>query len=232
MPLAEKNLTKMKDLSQKLFETQQEAIDQNERFGEERFGSFFRVKYFGDKFPEDIREREFIFREGMAAKLPEVAENIQKEASIICGEKVEIIKDSSDSQSRKNHTIHITFVKNFHHDWEEHQEGLLSKINLSYFMYATPFTESGKAHGNISDQQKRKTFLVTKSRLPTLIGRCEVKDSWIEILNPMQVAKEDIEAKTLALYHSLKSDDTRIIQLQLQGSIQPQVNQVKIKYFA
>ena len=97
-------------------------------------------------------------------------------------------------------------------------------------MYATPFTASGAAHGSITDQQKRKTYLAIKSKLPTLIGRCEVSRSWTEILNPLQVAKEDIEAKTLALYDSLKSDDTRIIQLQLQGSIQTQVNQVGFNY--
>jgi hypothetical protein len=92
-------------------------------------------------------------------------------------------------------------------------------------MYATPFTASGAAHGSIVNQQKRKTFLAIKSHLPSLIGRCEVCRSWTEILNPLQVAKEDIEAKTLALFESLKSEDTRIIQLQLQGSIQTQVNQ-------
>ena len=46
--------------------------------------------------------------------------------------------------------------------------------------------------------------------------------------NPTKkVAKDDIHAKTISLYESLKSDDTRIIQLLLQGAIQTQVNQVK-----
>ena len=63
--------------------------------------------------------------------------------------------------------------------------------------------------------------------MPYILGQAEVKRSWTEELNPLQVAKEDITTKTLALYDSLKSDDTRIIQLQLQGSIQATVNQVR-----
>ena len=54
---------------------------------------------------------------------------------------------------------------------------------------------------------------------------------WHEILNPLQVAREDIECKTVALYDSLQSNDTRIIQLLLQGAIQPQVNQVSFLFF-
>ena len=49
----------------------------------------------------------------------------------------------------------------------------------------------------------------------------------MEILNPLQVAREDIHLKTVSLFESLKSNDTRIIQLLLQGAIQTQVNQVR-----
>lgn len=114
----------------------------------------------------------------------------------------------------------------FRHDWEDEQEGWASKVNLTYFMFATPFTASGAAHGDTKSQLKRKTYLTVQNRLPALVGRAKVKFTRTEILNPLQVAKEDIETKTLALFDSLKSDDTRIIQLQLQGSIQTQVNQV------
>ena len=50
----------------------------------------------------------------------------------------------------------------------------------------------------------------------------------MEILNPLQVAREDIHLKTVSLFESLKSNDTRIIQLLLQGAIQTQVNQVRL----
>ena len=127
LPLSERKLTKMKDLTAKLLETQQEALEQHERFGEERFGTYFRVKYYGEKFPNDIRNREFIFREAMAAKLPDVTEKIRAEASIICGEDVELLKDSSETNTR-NHAISITFVKMFRYDWEDEQDGWLSKV--------------------------------------------------------------------------------------------------------
>lgn len=53
----------------------------------------------------------------------------------------------------------------------------------------------------------------------------------MEILNPLQVAREDIHLKTVSLFDSLKSNDTRIIQLLLQGAIQTQVNQVSFRNF-
>ena len=63
------------------------------------------------------------------------------------------------------------------------------------------------------------------------LGRSEVINEWMEILNPLQVAREDIHLKTVSLFESLKSNDTRIIQLLLQGAIQTQVNQVRLKKF-
>lgn len=61
------------------------------------------------------------------------------------------------------------------------------------------------------------------------LGRSEVINEWMEILNPLQVAREDIHLKTVSLFESLKSNDTRIIQLLLQGAIQTQVNQVRLR---
>ena len=85
------------------------------------------MKYFGEKFPSDIRDREFIFREAMAAKLPEISEKIRVEASIICDEDVELVKEGAEINPRR-HAVQITFVKTYRFDWEDDQDGWLSKV--------------------------------------------------------------------------------------------------------
>ena len=44
------------------------------------------------------------------------------------------------------------------------------------FMFATPFTEDGRAHGDISEQFKRKTILTTTQSFPYVKTRLLVKE--------------------------------------------------------
>ena len=136
-----------------------------------------------------------------------------------------LVKTASvDEQKTTGATVHVTYVKPYRFDWEDETDE--TQLNMCHFVYSTPFTEKGAAHGSVKTQRKRRTFLRVKTKLPGFIGRAEVTHQWSEVLNPLQVARDDIHAKTLALFESLKSDDTRIIQLLLQGAIQTQVNQV------
>ena len=77
------NLSKMRDLSRALHRAQENALDQQAKYGDERFGSFFRVKFYGERFPDEIKNQEYVFREGMAAKLSEVSEKIKAEAELL-----------------------------------------------------------------------------------------------------------------------------------------------------
>ena len=52
-------------------------------------------------------------------------------------------------------------------------------VNLSLqfterFIYATPFTIDGKAHGELQDQYKRKTILTTQHTFPYIKTRIQV----------------------------------------------------------
>ncbi len=42
------------------------------------------------------------------------------------------------------------------------------------FMYATPFTEDGRAHGDLKEQCKRKTILTTSQAFPYIKTRLPV----------------------------------------------------------
>ena len=43
-------------------------------------------------------------------------------------------------------------------------------------MYRTPFTKSGKAHGDISDQYMRKTILTSEEHFPYVRTRIKVRE--------------------------------------------------------
>ena len=47
-------------------------------------------------------------------------------------------------------------------------------LYLERFMYATPFTQSGRAHGDLREQYKRKTVLTTTHFFPYIKTRLEV----------------------------------------------------------
>lgn len=72
--------------------------------------------------------------------------------------------------------------------------------NFSYFLerfiYATPFTPGGKAHGELREQYKRKTILTVATHFPYLKTRIRVVARKQIILSPIEVAIEDIQKKT------------------------------------
>ena len=45
---------------------------------------------------------------------------------------------------------------------------------IERFVYSTPFTESGKAHGDLRSQYKRKTILTTENTFPYVKTRVPV----------------------------------------------------------
>ena len=70
-------MSRSREIATSLQQCLDETVDQRAKFGSERFGAFFRVAFYGDKFPPEVANKEFVFREAMAAKLAEVAENVK-----------------------------------------------------------------------------------------------------------------------------------------------------------
>lgn len=53
----------------------------------------------------------------------------------------------------------------------------------------------GRSHGNIRDQMKRRTLLTTLNAFPYVKTRIRVVDKEQSVLQPIEVAIEDIEKK-------------------------------------
>lgn len=95
------------------------------------------------------------------------------------------------------------------------------------FMYATPFTPSGRAHGELHEQYKRKTILTTAVHFPYVKTRIQVVQRTQITLTPIEVAIEDIQKKTTELAAATQQEppDPKILQMVLQGCIGTTVNQ-------
>lgn len=95
------------------------------------------------------------------------------------------------------------------------------------FIFATPFTKTGKAHGELHEQCKRKTILTAANHFPYVKTRIQVVHRKQIILEPIEVAIEDIQKKTVELAAATNQEpaDPKILQMVLQGGIGTTVNQ-------
>ncbi len=95
------------------------------------------------------------------------------------------------------------------------------------FIYSTPFTLEGKAHGTLNEQYKRKTILTTERAFPYVKLRIPVIDKQQIILKPVEVAIEDLQKKIEELKNATAQEpaDTKILQMVLQGCVGTTVNQ-------
>lgn len=129
--------------------------------------------------------------------------------------------------------------------------------NLRRFVYCTPFTLDGRAHGDLHEQFKRKTILTTSHAFPYIKTRINIihKEevglqsacssqanstnvqpfhattlSLFQIIStPIEVAIEDMQKKTQELAFATHQDpaDAKMLQMVLQGSVGTTVNQVR-----
>ncbi|OQR75674.1 dedicator of cytokinesis protein 7-like [Tropilaelaps mercedesae] len=197
------------------------------------FGTYFRVGFYGPKL-NDMHAMEFIYKERSLTKLPEISSRLETLYAKRFGEEfVEIIKDSNavdvDLLNPEKVYIQITYVEPYFELYEQKDRTTLYERNnkIMRFMYATPFTPSGRAHGDLWEQHKRKTVLTTTHAFPYIKTRVQVVDRQQMVLAPIEVAIEDIERKNRELQNAVTQEppDVKILQMVLQGSIGAQVNQ-------
>ncbi|XP_016979393.1 dedicator of cytokinesis protein 7 isoform X2 [Drosophila rhopaloa] len=201
--------------------------------GKRVFGTYFRVGFYGGKFG-DLDQQEFIYKEPTLTKLPEIFSRLQNFYTERFGpDSVHIIKDSNtvdvNSLDPDKAYIQITYVEPYFETYEmRHRETYFERnFNIKRFIYATPFTKSGRAHGELHEQCKRKTILTTANHFPYVKTRIMVISRQQIVLEPIEVAIEDIQKKTLELAAATNQEpaDPKILQMVLQGCIGTTVNQ-------
>ncbi|XP_069783324.1 dedicator of cytokinesis protein 7-like isoform X3 [Narcine bancroftii] len=197
------------------------------------FGTYFRVGFYGCKFG-DLDEQEFVYKEPSITKLAEISYRLEEFYRDRFGEEAaEIIKDSNPVDKAKldpnKAYIQITYVEPFFDTYElkDRITYFDKNYNLRCFMYCTPFTLDGRAHGDLHEQYKRKTILTTSHAFPYIKTRINVINKEEIILIPIEVAIEDMQKKTQELAFATHQDpaDAKMLQMVLQGSVGTTVNQ-------
>ncbi|KAG8196069.1 hypothetical protein JTE90_007809 [Oedothorax gibbosus] len=206
-------------------------IDQ--QVGKRVFGTYFRIGFYGNKFG-DLDAEEFIYKEPYLTKLPEISHRLENfYAERFGSEFVEVIKDSNTVDPSKLNPdkayIQITYVEPFFEMFQlrERVTHFDRNYNIRCFIYATPFTPDGRAHGELHEQYKRKTILTTAYTFPYVKTRIQVIERQQIVLTPIEVAIEDIMKKTqeLGAATTQEPSDPKILQMVLQGCIGTTVNQ-------
>lgn len=89
------------------------------------------------------------------------------------------------------------------------------------FVFFTPFTPDGRAHGQLNQQYKRKTILTIAHHFPYLKTRIRVQSRQTIVMGPIEVALEDLKKKTDELARSVRQHpaDPKMLQMVLQGCI-------------
>uniref|UniRef100_A0A6I8NBE1 Dedicator of cytokinesis 6 n=1 Tax=Ornithorhynchus anatinus TaxID=9258 RepID=A0A6I8NBE1_ORNAN len=197
------------------------------------FGTYFRVGFYGCKFG-DLDEQEFVYKEPSITKLAEISHRLEEfYAERFGDELVEIIKDSNpvDKAKLEPHKayIQITYVEPYFDTYElkDRVTYFDKNYNLRTFLFCTPFTLDGRAHGDLHEQYKRKTILTTSHAFPYIKTRINVSHKEEIILIPIEVAIEDMQKKTRELAFATHQDppDAKMLQMVLQGSVGTTVNQ-------
>uniref|UniRef100_A0A7N6BBL3 Dedicator of cytokinesis 11 n=1 Tax=Anabas testudineus TaxID=64144 RepID=A0A7N6BBL3_ANATE len=207
--------------------------------GRRLLGTYFRVAFYGQGFFEDEDGKEYIYKEPKLTGLSEISQRLLT----LYGEKfgpenVKIIQDSNkvnpkDLDSRFAY-VQVTFVKPYFEEKEapERKTDFEKCHNINRFVFETPYTLSGKKHGGVEEQCKRRTVLTTANTFPYVKKRVEVMGEKHLELKPVDVAIDEMKARTAELIKLCSSQEVDMIQLQLklQGCVSVQVNAGPMAY--
>eukprot|EP01086_Lenisia_limosa_P006376 TRINITY_DN25153_c0_g1_i1.p1 TRINITY_DN25153_c0_g1~~TRINITY_DN25153_c0_g1_i1.p1 ORF type:complete len:654 (-),score=191.97 TRINITY_DN25153_c0_g1_i1:76-1761(-) len=199
------------------------------------FGTYYRVGFFGKEVFADMHATEFIYKEPKITMLPELTQRLltmyngQTEES---EKKVKLIQDSGEvdisALDPSLGYIQITHVDPHFDDYENKKRTshFDRSTRLSKFVFETPFTDSGKAHGATDEQKKRKTILATDHCFPYIKKRLRVVDREEIVLQPIEVGLDLIVQRAKMLDAEVKANppSTKTLQIVLQGSVRLQVN--------
>merc|ERR1712059_40399 len=229
---ANRDFKKLAEIHKKLHKAF-EKIDSLQ--GRRVFGTYFRVGFYGQRFG-DLDGEEFVYKEPMLTKLPEIACRLESFYATKYGaDNLIVIKDSKQVELSKLNPdkayIQITFAEPYFDNYElrDRVTAYERNHNISRFIYSTPFTPEGSPHGELVEQYERKTILTTINHFPYIKTRIQVAHQKQVVLTPIEVAIEDIQMKVAKIDAAIKSNDPKILQMELQGSIGTTVNQGPIE---
>ncbi|KAM8903393.1 dedicator of cytokinesis protein 10 isoform 7-T7 [Spinachia spinachia] len=203
------------------------------------FGRYYRVAFYGQGFFEEEESKEFIYKEPKLTGLSEISQRLLKLYSDKFGaDNVKMIQDSNKVNTKdldpKFAYIQVTYVVPYFDETEQQDKrtDFERHHNINRFVFETPFTLSGKKHGDVEEQCKRRTILTTSSSFPYLKKRIQVVEQQSTEMNPIEVAIDEMSHKVSELNQLCNMEEVDMIRLQLklQGSVSVKVNAGPMAY--
>uniref|UniRef100_A0A8C3LWB2 Dedicator of cytokinesis 10 n=1 Tax=Chrysolophus pictus TaxID=9089 RepID=A0A8C3LWB2_CHRPC len=204
------------------------------------FGRYYRVAFYGQGFFEEEEVKEYIYKEPKLTGLSEISQRLLKLYADKFGiDNVKIIQDSNKVNPKdldpKYAYIQVTYVTPFFEEKEaeDRKTDFEMHHNVNRFVFETPFTLSGKKHGGVEEQCKRRTILTIASHLfPYVKKRIQVISQTSTELNPIEVAIDEMSKKVSELNQLCTMEEVDMIRLQLklQGSVSVKVNAGPMAY--
>ncbi|KAL6467684.1 hypothetical protein MHYP_G00233610 [Metynnis hypsauchen] len=203
------------------------------------FGRYYRVAFYGQGFFEEEESKEFIYKEPKLTGLSEISQRLLKLYSDKFGaDNVKMIQDSNKVNPKdldpRFAYIQVTYVVPYFDEKEQQEKktDFERHHNINRFVFETPFTLSGKKHGDVEEQCKRRTILTTSSMFPYLKKRIQVVKQQSTEMNPIEVAIDEMSRKVSELNQLCRMDEVDMIRLQLklQGSVSVKVNAGPMAY--
>lgn len=207
--------------------------------GKRLLGKYFRIAFFGSSYFVEEDGKEYIYKEPKVTSLAEICERLKNMYSEKYGkDTVKLIMDSNKVNpgelDQKFAYIQVTHVTPYFEE-KELQKRITEferNNNIKRFMFETPFTKAGKARGEIHEQFKRRTILITSHSFPYMKKRIEVVKKTDSVLHPIEVAIDEMQSKVVDIREvvNLSRPDLKKLQLRLQGSVSAQVNAGPMAY--
>ncbi|XP_053565996.1 LOW QUALITY PROTEIN: dedicator of cytokinesis protein 10 [Bombina bombina] len=203
------------------------------------FGRYYRVAFYGQGFFEEEEGKEYIYKEPKLTGLSEISQRLLKlYADKFGADNVKIIQDSNKVNPKdldpKYAYVQVTYVTPYfdEKELEDRKTDFEKHHNINRFVFETPFTLSGKKHGGVEEQCKRRTVLTTNHSFPYVKKRIQVISQTSTELNPIEVAIDEMSKKVQELQQLCTMDDVDMIRLQLklQGSVSVKVNAGPMAY--
>eukprot|EP00058_Branchiostoma_floridae_P007840 XP_002593328.1 hypothetical protein BRAFLDRAFT_119584 [Branchiostoma floridae] len=207
--------------------------------GRRLLGTYFRVAFYGQGFFEEEDGREYIYKEPKVTSLSEINQRLERLYSDKFGVgNVKMIKESGKVKAKdldpKYAYIQVTYCEPYfdEKELEDRRTDFEKNNSIRRFVFETPFTQSGKAHGALDEQHKRRTILTTSHSFPYVKKRVLVVYHKTQELKPVEVAVDEMQQKTAELRELVTRDppDMKKLQLKLQGSVSVQVNAGPVAY--
>lgn len=198
------------------------------------FGQYFRVGFFGTPFGEDVNGKEYVYKEPGLTHILELTERLKALYEKRTGQEVGHIDAGKDLSTVDPSRCFLQITKiDPYMEGKPRDNFFQSHVNLSDFLYETPFTLTGKSHADdISQQYKRKTILTVAGSFPAMLTRLPVIRKRDVIVTPIENAIEDVNKRNvfIAAEVNRKPVNPKSLTQVLQGSALPQVNEGALSF--